>query len=180
MSKSLFDRAPIIIMLMFEGASPHISQRRIASYGSTHTHTHTRTHAHAQHTPEHFLFCSVCPQQEEEVLGSRMLEELQPLCAEGCVNVLGDCCGYSPHHVATLRDMAMAHCPRQLSDSCRYSCGCLDAATLPILRIHTPFPFPAICEWGALHCLCVLNLRSTSTDLLYGSPFHLLTPCAGV
>eukprot|EP00967_Tisochrysis_lutea_P078531 scaffold106971_cov23-Tisochrysis_lutea.AAC.2 len=113
MSKSLFDRAPIIIMLMFEGASPHISQRRIASYGSTHTHTHTRTHAHAQHTPEHFLFCSVCPQQEEEVLGSRMLEELQPLCAEGCVNVLGDCCGYSPHHVATLRDMAMAHCPRQ-------------------------------------------------------------------
>jgi len=54
---------------------------------------------------------------EEEVLGSRMLEELQPLCAEGCVNVLGDCCGYSPHHVATLRDMAMAHCPRQVAPS---------------------------------------------------------------
>ena len=46
--------------------------------------------------------------------GPAMAEDIRPFCEESLVNAIGGCCGTSPEHIASIREMALAYAPRQV------------------------------------------------------------------
>lgn len=64
--------------------------------------------------------------------GPEMAEEIRPFCEEGLVNAIGGCCGTTPEHIASIRQMASAYPPREVGSQgwtlvhlgCCMSCRC--------------------------------------------------------